>query len=95
MSLDRLMNRQRQRNPKKITMKTILPGKLTYVGLVISLAGMIAGRFGITLPKDEINGIVTLVAANWDVIAQAGGLLTAAYGRYRATNHPPKPQIVP
>jgi hypothetical protein len=89
------MNRQRQRNPKKITMKTILPGKLTYVGLVISLAGMIAGRFGITLPKDEINGIVTLVAANWDVIAQAGGLLTAAYGRYRATNHPPKPQIVP
>jgi len=95
MSLERILNRQRQKNPNKITMKTILPGKLTYVGLAISLAGMVAGRFGIVLPKDEINGIVTLIAANWDAVAQLGGLLTAAYGRYRATNHPPKPEIVP
>lgn len=95
MSLDRMMRRQAERNPHKLTMKTILPGKLTYVGLAISLAGMIAGRFGITLPQDEINGIVSLVAANWDLIAQVGGLITAAYGRYRATNHPPKPEIVP
>ena len=45
MSLDKLLNRQRLKNPNKITMKTILPGKLTYVGLAISLAGMVAGRF--------------------------------------------------
>jgi len=95
MSLDKILNRQRERNPNKISMKTILPGKLTYVGLAISLVGMIAGRFGITLPQDEINGIVSLVAANWDLVAQVGGLITAAYGRYRATNHPPKPEIIP
>ena len=94
MSLDKLLNRQRLKNPHKLTMKTILPGKLTYVGLAISLAGMVAGRFGITLPQDEINGIVSLVAANWDLVAQVGGLITAAYGRYRTTNHPPKAEVV-
>ena len=95
MSLERILTRQRQRSPNKLTMKTILPGKLTYVGLAISLAGMIAGKFGIVLPKDEIHGITTFVAANWDSFAQLGGLITAAYGRYRANNHPPKPEIVP
>ena len=95
MSLERILNRQRQRNPNKLTMKTILPGKLTYVGLAISLAGMLGRRFGITLPTEEINGITTFLAANWDSFAQLGGLITAAYGRYRANNHPPKPEIVP
>lgn len=83
MSLDKLLNRQRLKNPNKIHMKTILPGKLTYIGLAVSLAGMLGSRFGFVIPEKEINGIVSFVAANWDIVAQFGGLLTAAYGRLR------------
>lgn len=88
------LRRQRLKNPNKITMKTILPGKLTYIGIGISLAGMIGRRFGIVLPEDEINGVATFLAANWDVFAELGGLLTAAYGRFRATAFPPKAEVV-
>ena len=95
MSLERILNRQRQRNPNKITMKQILPGKLTYVGLAISLAGMLGRRFGFVIPESEINGIVTYAAANWDTIAELGGLLTAAYGRLRANwQVAPKAEVV-
>lgn len=95
MSLERVLNRQRLKNPNKIKMKQILPGKLTYIGLVISLAGMLGRRFGLVLPEAEINGIVSLVAANWDTIAELGGLITAAYGKWRASKRPPIPEIVP
>lgn len=96
MSLDRLMNRQRQRNQNKITMKTILPGKLTYISLAVSALGFLGNRFGFVLPQDEINGIATWVMANWDGLAQVGGLITAAYGRLRINwTKAPKPEIVP
>lgn len=95
MILDRMMRRQAKRNPHKLTMKTILPGKLTYIGLAVSLAGLIGSRFGLVIPENEINGIVSFVAANWDIFAQLGGLLTAAYGRLRVNwQTAPKPEIV-
>jgi len=94
MSLDKLLNRQRIKNPNKITMKPILNGKLTYIGLAISAAGFFGRRFGLVLPEAEINSIATFVAANWDTFAELGGLLTAAYGKWRKRNDAPKAEVV-
>jgi hypothetical protein len=96
MSLERVMERQRKRNPHKIIMKEILPGKLTYISLIVSLLGFLGNRFGFVLPQDEINGLATLIMANWDVIAQIGGLIGAFYGKLRANwRVAPKPEIIP
>ena len=60
-----------------------LQGKLTYAGIFISALGAIGRLFGLHLPTNEAQGMVDLVAANWDTLAQFGGLATAAYGRMR------------
>ena len=60
-----------------------LQGKLTYAGIFISALGAIGRLFGLHLPTNEAQGMVDLVAANWDTLAQFGGLATAAYGRLR------------
>ena len=60
-----------------------LQGKLTYAGILISAIGAIGRIFGLHLPTNEAQGMVDLVAANWDTLAQFGGLATAAYGRLR------------
>ena len=60
-----------------------LQGKLTYAGILISAIGAIGRIFGLHLPTTEAQGMVDMVAANWDTLAQFGGLATAAYGRLR------------
>ena len=60
-----------------------LQGKLTYAGIVISAVGALGRLFGLHLPTDEAQGMVAIAAANWDTIAEFGGLATAAYGRLR------------
>ncbi len=60
-----------------------LQGKLTYAGILISAIGAIGRIFGLHLPTAETQGMVDMVAANWDTLAQFGGLATAAYGRLR------------
>jgi hypothetical protein len=60
-----------------------LQGKLTYAGILISAIGAIGRMFGLHLPTTEAQGMVDLVAAKWDTLAQFGGLATAAYGRLR------------
>jgi len=96
MSLDRILNKQRIKNPNKITMKQIIPGKLTYISLAISALGFLGNRFGIVLPQEEINGIATWIMANWDGLAQVGGLIGGFYGKLRANwRVAPKPEIVP
>lgn len=62
-----------------------LDGKRTFLGLALSAAGLIGERCGLTVPKDEINDFLDLIGANWDVIAQAAGLLVAAWGRIKAS----------
>jgi hypothetical protein len=95
MSLERILTHQRQRNPNKITMKQILPGKLTYISIAVSAIGFLGQRFGLVLPQDEIKGIATLLMANWDAIAQVGGLVGAAYGKLRANwRVAPKAEVV-
>lgn len=59
-----------------------LDGKRTYLGLILTTAGMLGKRFGWVLPVEEANGILDLIAANWDVIAEIAGLAFAAYGRF-------------
>ena len=63
--------------------KQSLQGKLTYAGIAISAVGALGRIFGLHLPTAEAQGMVDLMAANWDTIAQFGGLATAAYGRLR------------
>lgn len=58
-----------------------LDGRRTYIGLVISTAGLIGSRFQVDVPTDEVNGALDLLSANWDVFAQFIGLLVAAWGR--------------
>ena len=62
-----------------------LVGKRTYIGLVISTAGLIASRFQVDVPTDEVNGALDLLSANWDVFAQFAGLLVAAWGRMKTS----------
>ena len=60
-----------------------LEGKLTFIGLALSLAGMIGKHYGLNLPTDEVKDFLTWLAASWDDIAQGAGILIAAWGRLR------------
>jgi hypothetical protein len=62
-----------------------LDGKRTYIGLVISTAGLIGSRFRVDVPAEEINGILDLVNVHWDILAQFAGLVVAAWGRMKAS----------
>ena len=67
----------------------LLQGKLTYAGIVITAIGALGRLFGLHLPTEEAQGMVALTAANWDTIAEFGGLATAAYGRLRINRRKP------
>ena len=69
--------------PRGMNPTQTLQGKLTYAGIVISAVGALGRLFGLHLPTDEAQGMVAIAAANWDTIAEFGGLATAAYGRLR------------
>lgn len=62
-----------------------LDGKRTYIGLIISTAGLIGSRFHVEVPTDEVNGALDLLSQNWDIFAQFFGLLVAAWGRMKAS----------
>ena len=74
---------------KNKTMKTIekivsgdfLHGKKTYLSILIAFAGFVAGRFGIDLPKQEVNGIIEIIRLNWEDITVLAGLIAAAWSR--------------
>lgn len=66
-----------------MTSPQTLQGKLTYIGIVISVAGALGRLFGLHLPTEEVQGMLSWIAANWDALAEFGGLATAAYGRLR------------
>jgi hypothetical protein len=59
-------------------------GYLTYSGLILSLIGFVSAKLGLHLSSDQVNGVITWAAANWDQIAGIAGLIVAACGRYRA-----------
>lgn len=62
----------------------ILQGKMTKLGLIITVIGMIAGVVGVEVPTDEAKDLAHLASDNWElVIAPAIGLLVAAYGKIR------------
>ncbi len=66
-----------------ITPPQFAQGKLTFIGLILAVLGMAAGKFGWTFPKEEADGIATWLAANWDTLSEGAGLLTTFYGRLR------------
>lgn len=65
--------------------KLLIKGKMTYIGILISAAGAAGKLVGVDVPTDNINSMLDMLMANWDTIAQFGGLLIAAYGRLRAS----------
>lgn len=62
-----------------------LEGKRTFIGLAISAAGLLGSRFHVDVPTEEVNGVLDVVAMNWDVFAQITGLVVAAWGRIKAS----------
>ena len=60
-----------------------LQGRLTFLGILISLFGFIAGKVGWVFPQSEADTIAGWIAANWDSLAEFIGMLTAFYGRLR------------
>lgn len=49
---------------------------LTHVGLVLGLAGLLSTRLGLHLSDADVNGLITWIAANWDVLTGlAGGVV--------------------
>ncbi len=64
---------------------SILDGKRTYIGLFLTALGLIGSRFHVDVPTEEINGLLDLVSANWDLLAQIAGLLVAMWGRIKAS----------
>lgn len=63
--------------------KQFLEGKLTYISLAITGAGAMARLFGWVLPAEEINGILSWIAAHYDELLSVIGLFGAAWGRLR------------
>lgn len=62
-----------------------LDGKRTFIGLAISALGLLGSRFQVDVPTDEVNGVLDVISANWDVFAQLAGLVVAAYGRVKVS----------
>lgn len=75
--------KQRLTLPGDAPDQQVLQGKLTYLGLIVTISGFLGNLFGAKFPKEEVDGILTWVGANWDSLAQFGGLVTAAWGRFR------------
>lgn len=65
----------------KIKNGEFFQGKKTYISILVAAAGFIAGRAGIDLPKQEVNGIIEIVRLNWEDIMVVSGLIAAAWGR--------------
>lgn len=62
--------------------KTMLNGKLTYTGIAVLAISWLAERFGLPAAPEEIESVVTTLAA-------VVGTLVAIYGRYRASRAKP------
>ncbi len=60
-----------------------LEGKRTFIGLGLTVAGMLGSRYNLKLPVAEVNNFLDLLAANWDGVAQVAGAAIAAYGALR------------
>lgn len=58
-------------------------GYLTHAALVVSLLGLLCARLGLHASPEQITGVITWLAANWDVLVSAGGIVVAMYGRLR------------
>lgn len=62
-----------------------LDGKRTFIGLAITLIGLICSAFKVDAPTEELNGIVDLISVHWEIFAQFAGLIVAAWGRVKAS----------
>jgi|688.fasta_scaffold04470_21 hypothetical protein len=60
-----------------------LQGKLTYIGLIMTALGAFAQTTGIAIPLNDIQALIDFVQANWHVVLEFVGLVTALYGRFR------------
>lgn len=60
-----------------------LEGKKTYIGLMITLVGVVAQLIGPTAQPfaEDATGILGWLQLNWEVLTQGIGLIVAAYGR--------------
>lgn len=65
-----------------------LVGKRTYIGLALTVIGMIGHRYNLKLPVEEVNGFLDTLLANWDAIAEVVGAAIALYGNFKkAVSH--------
>jgi hypothetical protein len=63
--------------------KQWLQGKLTPVCLALTAIGSLGKIAGLDLPVEQVQGILTWVAAHWDELAQVVGLFGSAYAQLR------------
>lgn len=63
--------------------RDFLQGRLTFIGIVISMLGFLAQRMGWTFPQEEAGHIGDWIAGNWDSLAEFAGMVIAFYGRLR------------
>ena len=63
--------------------RQFLQGKLTFLGIAISVVGALSNFFGVPLPVQEIKDIADWFRTHWDTLAELAGLVVAAYGRLR------------
>lgn len=61
----------------------MLEGKKTYIGIATTLVGLLLGWLGIGGAEDA-QSLVDAVVQSIDTVLQAGGLLIATYGRWKA-----------
>lgn len=66
---------------EKIVKGEFLQGRKTYISILVALSGLVAGRLGVDLPKQEINGIIEIIRLNWQDITVFAGLIAAAWSR--------------
>ena len=63
--------------------RQLFQGKLTFLGIAISMMGALGSFFGVSLPVQEVRDIADWFQAHWDTLTQLAGLVMAAYGRLR------------
>lgn len=68
---------------KSAEAKQFLQGKMTFIGLLLTLAGTLGKLFGWEVPAAEVNGFLAWLLASWDSLTQGIGLIIAFYGRLR------------
>ena len=60
-----------------------LEGKMTMLGIVLTVLSTLAGFAGVVLPAEDIKAFAKWTSENWPALTAGAGILMTAYGKLR------------